>query len=244
MRIDMSEYQERHTVSRLVGAPPGYVGHEEGGQLTESVRRKPYSVVLFDEIEKGHPEVYHTLLQVLDDGRLTDNRGRVADFKNTIVIMTSNLGSELVQARIEAFDGTLTAEGQERLRKDIVALLRRHLRPEFLNRIDETVLFNPLGKQEIRRVVEIQFDRIRRLAEQNHGIRLSLTPAAVGFLAERGWNPAFGARPVKRVLQREITNKLAEELLSGWIADGRTVSIDVAPGGDGLAFEVERDRAA
>ncbi len=244
VRIDMSEYQERHTVSRLVGAPPGYVGHEEGGQLTESVRRKPYSVVLFDEIEKGHPEVYHTLLQVLDDGRLTDNRGRVADFKNTIIIMTSNLGSELVQARIEASDGTLTAEEQERLRKDIVVLLRRHLRPEFLNRIDETVLFNSLGKQEVRCVVEIQFDRIRRLAEQNHDIRLRLTPAAVDFLAERGWNPAFGARPVKRVLQREITNKLAEELLSGWIADGRTVSIDVAPGGDGFTFEVERDRAA
>lgn len=244
VRIDMSEYQERHAVSRLVGAPPGYVGYDDGGQLTEQVRRKPYSVVLLDEIEKAHPEVFNILLQVLDDGRLTDNKGRVANFKNTIIIMTSNIGSDLLQQRIEAMGGELSNEARERLQREILGLLKQRLRPEFLNRIDETVLFNPLGQDQIRRVVEIQFRTIQALAERSHGIQLILSPEARDYLAVRGYAPAYGARPVKRVLQREITNKLAEEVLSGWVADGRTVSIDVAASGEGLTFSFEDNRAS
>jgi len=237
VRIDMSEYQERHTVSRLIGAPPGYVGYDEGGQLTEAVRRHPYSVVLLDEIEKAHPEVFNILLQVLDDGRLTDNKGRVADFKNTIIIMTSNLGSERVQQRIEALDGELTAEAEQHLQSELLDLLKKQLRPEFLNRIDEVVLFHPLGKQEIRQIVEIQFAHIRALAARSHNIALDLTDEAKDWLAERGFDPTFGARPLKRVLQREITNKLAEEVLSGWVQDGETLRIDLSPDGSGLTFE-------
>ncbi len=237
VRIDMSEYQERHTVSRLVGAPPGYVGYDEGGQLTEAVRRKPYSVVLLDEIEKAHPEVFNTLLQVLDDGRLTDNKGRVADFKNTIIIMTSNLGSELLRKRIEALEGDVSAKIEHKLQAELLALLKQKLRPEFLNRIDETVLFHPLGRDEIRQIVEIQFARIQALAARSHDVTLALTETAMDWLADRGFDPAFGARPLKRVLQREITNKLAEEVLSGWITDGQTVRIDLADGASGLTFE-------
>ena len=237
VRIDMSEYQERHTVSRLVGAPPGYVGYEEGGQLTEAVRRRPYSVVLLDEIEKAHPEVFNTLLQVLDDGRLTDNKGRVADFTNTIVIMTSNLGSEIIQQRMDALDGELTEQAEEHLRAELMNLLKTRLRPEFLNRVDEIVMFRPLGREQIREIVEIQFGLTERVAEKNHALTLVLTDAAKDWLAERGFDPVFGARPLKRVLQRQIANKLAEEILSGWIEDGETVRIDLAEDESGLTFE-------
>ncbi|ARA94178.1 ATP-dependent chaperone ClpB [Rhodothermaceae bacterium RA] len=237
VRIDMSEYQERHTVSRLIGAPPGYVGYEEGGQLTEAVRRRPYSVVLLDEIEKAHPEVFNVLLQVLDDGRLTDNKGRVVDFKNTIIIMTSNLGSELILQRMEAAGGALEDTDADRLKEELMNLLKSRMRPEFLNRIDEIVVFRPLTREQIRQIVEIQFEHIRALAAHSHRIHLELTDAAKDWLAERGFDPVFGARPLKRVLQREVTNKLAQEVLSGWIQDGETVRIDLAPGGEGLVFE-------
>ncbi len=237
VRIDMSEYQERHTVSRLIGAPPGYVGYEEGGQLTEAVRRRPYSVVLLDEIEKAHPEVFNVLLQVLDDGRLTDNKGRVVDFKNTIIIMTSNLGSELILQRMEAAGGALEDTDADRLKEELMNLLKSRMRPEFLNRIDEIVVFRPLTREQIRQIVEIQFEHIRALAAHSHRIHLELTDAAKDWLAERGFDPVFGARPLKRVLQREVTNKLAQEVLSGWIQDGETVRIDLAPDGEGLVFE-------
>ncbi|MEQ9103235.1 MAG: ATP-dependent chaperone ClpB [Rhodothermales bacterium] len=235
VRIDMSEYQERHAVSRLVGAPPGYVGYEEGGQLTEAVRRHPYSVVLLDEIEKAHPEVFNILLQVLDDGRLTDNQGRVADFKNTIIIMTSNLGSEVIQSRMDAAGEDWSDASEEQLRTELMTVLRQRLRPEFLNRIDEIVMFHPLGRDEIRRIVDIQFEDVRRLARKSNNIEVELTDAARDHLAGIGFDPVFGARPLKRVIQREITNKLAEELLSGWIEPDETIRIDVS--GDGLSFE-------
>ncbi len=236
VRIDMSEYQERHTVSRLVGAPPGYVGYDEGGQLTEAVRRRPYAVVLLDEIEKAHPEVFNILLQVLDDGRLTDNKGRVADFKNTIIIMTSNMGSDVIQSRMEALDGELTEPAEVKLREDLLTLLKSRLRPEFLNRIDETVIFQPLGRSEIRQIVEIQFARIQTLAQNSHNLNLLLTDKAKDWLADKGFDPVFGARPLKRVLQREIANKLAQEILSGWVQDGETIEIGLAEGQDGLVF--------
>ncbi len=235
IRIDMSEYQERHTVSRLVGAPPGYVGYEEGGQLTEQVRRKPYSVVLLDEIEKAHPEVFNILLQVLDDGRLTDNRGRLADFKNTIIIMTSNLGSELIQSRLDLNDGLLSAIDEQNLKGELLSLLKQRMRPEFLNRIDEIVVFHPLSKENIREIAEIQFDRVRDLASRSNGLDLILSDRAKDYLAEKGFDPVFGARPLKRVIQREITNKLAEEVLSGWIKPGQRIEIDSSA--DGLIFE-------
>jgi len=237
VRIDMSEYQERHTVSRLVGAPPGYVGYEEGGQLSEQVRRKPYSVVLLDEIEKAHPEVFNILLQVLDDGRLTDNQGRIIDFKNTIIIMTSNLGSEVIQSRLDAVDGDISKEDEDKMKSDLLALLKQRLRPEFLNRIDEIVTFHPLRKKDIRRIVDIQFERVRKLALSSNAIEVDLSDAAKDQLAEIGFDPVFGARPLKRVIQREITNKLAEEVLSGWIEAGETIRIDVDSKSDGLTFE-------
>ncbi|GMQ81678.1 MAG: ATP-dependent chaperone ClpB [Rhodothermia bacterium] len=237
VRIDMSEYQERHTVSRLVGAPPGYVGYEEGGQLTELVRRRPYSVVLLDEIEKAHPEVFNILLQVLDDGRLTDNQGRTIDFKNSIIIMTSNLGSELIQRRLDANDGEFDDVSEATLRDDLLSLLKERMRPEFLNRIDEIVVFRRLGRDEIREIAEIQFERVRLLAKRSNEIDLELTNRAKDFLANEGFDPVFGARPLKRVIQREITNKLAEEVLSGWIQPGHKLRIDVAGSGNGLVFE-------
>jgi ATP-dependent Clp protease ATP-binding subunit ClpB len=237
VRIDMSEYQERHTVSRLVGAPPGYVGYEEGGQLTERVRRRPYAVVLLDEIEKAHPEVFNILLQVLDDGRLTDNQGRTVDFKNTIIIMTSNLGSERIQQQIDLQDGEMNFETEERLKDDLLMMLKQRMRPEFLNRIDEIVVFHPLSRDDIRQIAEIQFARIRALALKSNGIDLDLTERAKDFLAERGFDPVFGARPLKRVIQREVTNKLAEEVLSGWIQPGQNLKIDLSRDGDGLVFE-------
>jgi ATP-dependent Clp protease ATP-binding subunit ClpB len=237
VRIDMSEYQERHTVSRLVGAPPGYVGYEEGGQLTELVRRNPYSVVLLDEIEKAHPEVFNILLQVLDDGRLTDNKGRTTDFRNAIIIMTSNLGSDVIRERMEAVDGEMSASAQERLRAEIMNLLKQRLRPEFLNRIDEIVMFRPLGRDQIRGIVDIQLAHVERIAKKNHHLNLEISTAVRDWLGERGYDPAFGARPLKRVIQREVTNKLAEEILSGWIQDGETIAIDMAEDGSGLVFE-------
>jgi ATP-dependent Clp protease ATP-binding subunit ClpB len=230
VRIDMSEYQEKHTVSRLVGAPPGYVGYDEGGQLTEAVRRKPYSVILLDEIEKAHPDVWNVLLQVLDDGRLTDNKGRVANFKNTIIIMTSNIGSHFIQEKyMEALKGAPGAWEKyfkDEAKDQVMELLKASVRPEFLNRIDEIVLFDPLGKTEIRKIVAIQFDTIKaRLKEQ--GIDLEATEAALDKLGEEGYDPVFGARPLKRVIQRNIMNELSKMILGGTINKEAIIVLDV-----------------
>ena len=238
VRIDMSEYQEKHTASRLIGAAPGYVGYEEGGQLTEAVRRKPYSVVLLDEIEKAHPEIFNVLLQVLDDGRLTDNQGRTVDFTNTIIIMTSNMGSEIIAQEMEKVDGGYLSDlEQQELEENLLRMLRQRLRPEFLNRVDEVVTFRSLSRDHIREIVEIQFSQLQRIAQRSHGLTLELTDAAKDWLAERGFDPAFGARPLKRVMQRNVSNALAEEVLSGWIEDGDTVRIDRADDESGLTFE-------
>lgn len=224
VRIDMSEYQERHAVSRLIGAPPGYVGYDEGGQLTESVRRKPYSVILLDEIEKAHPDVFNILLQVLDDGRLTDNKGRVANFKNTIIIMTTNIGSGLIQ---EAFD-KMTVDNQEEVlddtKKSVFDLLRRSVRPEFLNRIDETIMFRPLSKGDIRKIVGIQFNLIKKRLEES-GIKLEASTEVLDALGAEGFDPQFGARPLKRVIQRRILNELSKEILAGKISKDAVVGI-------------------
>ncbi len=223
VRIDMSEYQERHTVARLLGAPPGYVGYEEGGQLTEAVRRRPYSVVLFDEIEKAHPEVFNVLLQVLDDGQLTDAQGRKVDFKNTIIIMTSNLGSSYTEG--------VGPEATAKMRNRMIDALQAHFPPEFLNRIDEIVIFHPLTREHLADIVQIQLDRVRkRLAGRN--ITLQVTPRAKAWLAERGYAPAYGARPLKRVIQRDLLDRLAKELLGGEIREGDTVTVDVDPSGN------------
>jgi ATP-dependent Clp protease ATP-binding subunit ClpB len=237
VRIDMSEYQERHAVSRLVGSPPGYVGHEEGGQLTEAVRRKPYSVVLLDEIEKAHPETFNILLQVLDDGRLTDNKGRTVDFTNTIIIMTSNLGSEVIRDRMDEKGGELDPTEANALEDEIFDMLKRRMRPEFLNRIDDIIMFNPLSLDDIREIVEIQFRRIQKIAEENHDLTLTLTSEAKDWLARRGYDPVFGARPLNRVMQTELQNKIAEDILAGSIEDGDTVEIDLAVSEDHLTFE-------
>jgi ATP-dependent Clp protease ATP-binding subunit ClpB len=228
-RIDMSEYQEKHTVSRLVGAPPGYVGYDEGGQLTEAVRRKPYSVVLLDEIEKAHPDVWNVLLQVLDDGRLTDNKGRVVNFKNTIIIMTSNIGSHLIQ---EAFDGVTernVEEATDKAKVEVMALLRQTIRPEFLNRVDDIIMFHPLMKREIRNIVTIQLDNLKRLVLES-GIHLDFTDYAVDYLADHGFDPQFGARPLKRLIQKEIVNSLSRRILAGDIDRSKTVMVDVFDG--------------
>lgn len=235
VRIDMSEYQEKHTVSRLVGAPPGYVGYDEGGQLTEAVRRKPYSVILLDEIEKAHPDVWNVLLQVLDDGRLTDNKGRVANFKNTLIIMTSNIGSHLIQEKyLEATKSSEDAWAKyykEEALELVMELLKNSVRPEFLNRIDEIVMFDPLGRTEIRKIVSIQFDGIRaRLQEQ--GIFIEATDAALDRLGEQGYDPVFGARPLKRVIQRSILNELSKMILSGTIDKDKVILLDINEAGD------------
>ena len=234
-RIDMSEYQERHSVSRLVGAPPGYVGYDEGGQLTEAVRRKPYSVVLLDEIEKAHPDVFNILLQVLDDGRLTDNKGRTVDFRNTIIIMTSNMGSQIIQENFSAaFDGEkLSADVVERTRRDVVEMLKMHLKPEFLNRIDEIVMFEPLTRHDIEQIVDIQMGIIRRMLSEN-GITLDYTPAAKRLIAQMGYDPLFGARPVKRVIQREVVNDLSKRILAGEVNREKPILIDAE--GESLKF--------
>ncbi|MEQ8359103.1 MAG: ATP-dependent chaperone ClpB [Cytophagales bacterium] len=226
VRIDMSEYQERHAVSRLIGAPPGYVGYDEGGQLTEAVRRKPYSVILLDEIEKAHPDVFNILLQVLDDGRLTDNKGRIANFKNCIIIMTSNIGSHIIQEEFEKMDASNEADTILDTRERVFQLLKKSLRPEFLNRIDETIMFTPLSRSEIRKIVEIQFTSIKKLMEKN-GIEIEASDKALDKLAELGFDPQFGARPLKRVLQKQILNELSKEILSGKIQKEQVIGIDL-----------------
>jgi ATP-dependent Clp protease ATP-binding subunit ClpB len=225
-RIDMSEYQEKHSVSRLVGAPPGYVGYEEGGQLTEAVRRKPYSVVLFDEIEKAHPDVFNILLQVLDDGRLTDNKGRVVNFKNTIIIMTSNLGSHIIQENFEDITEENREEVVERTKDQVMEMLRQTIRPEFLNRIDEIILFQPLMRKEIRGIIAIQLENLKTLVAHS-GIQLKFTEYLIDFLAEHGFDPQFGARPLKRLIQKEIINPLSKKILSEDIDKSLPVLVDV-----------------
>ena len=222
-RIDMSEYQEKHAVSRLVGAPPGYVGYDEGGQLTEAVRRRPYSVVLLDEIEKAHPDTFNILLQVLDEGRLTDNKGRTADFKNTIIIMTSNMGSHLIQESFEKYKDT--EEATEKAKEEVLQLLKQTVRPEFINRIDDIVMFAPLTKADIRQIVRLQLNSIIKLVAREN-IVLEATNEAIDYLAERGYDPQFGARPVKRVLQKEVMNALSKEILKGNIKAGSLILID------------------
>ena len=228
-RIDMSEYQEKHSVSRLVGAPPGYVGYDEGGQLTEAVRRKPYSVVLFDEIEKAHPDVFNILLQVLDDGRLTDNKGRVVNFKNTIIIMTSNMGSHIIQANFEDVNEKNVDDITDRTKAEVMNLLRQTIRPEFLNRIDEVIMFKPLLKNEIKGIIRIQLNQLTdRLKEQD--INLSFTDYALDFLSENGFDPQYGARPLKRLIQKEIINLLSKKIIAGEIDKSKPVVVDVFDG--------------
>jgi ATP-dependent Clp protease ATP-binding subunit ClpB len=232
VRIDMSEYQERHTVSRLIGAPPGYVGYEEGGQLTEAVRRRPYSVVLLDEIEKAHQDAFNVLLQLLDDGRLTDGQGRTVDFRNTVVVMTSNIGSQYFFQ---------TVKSPDEQREDVLAEVRQTFRPEFLNRVDEIIVFHPLGKEEIAGIVDIQVRLLQqRLADRK--LTVTLTPAAREYLAVKGYDPSFGARPLKRLIQKEVQDVLALKLLSGEIREGDAVEIDHGP--DGLVFRWQEPAAA
>jgi ATP-dependent Clp protease ATP-binding subunit ClpB len=225
VRLDMSEYQERHTVSRLMGAPPGYVGYEEGGQLTEAVRRKPYSVVLFDEIEKAHPDVFNALLQILDDGRLTDAQGRTVDFRNTVIIMTSNIGSLYLLEGVSS-DGEILPDARDR----VMAELRGHFRPEFLNRVDETVLFKPLTLEEIEQIVDLQIEDVRRrLAERR--LNVELTDAGRELIAREGYDPVYGARPLRRFIQRDVETRIGRALLAGQIPDGATIAVD-AEGGE------------
>ncbi|WP_420553256.1 ATP-dependent chaperone ClpB [Tenacibaculum aiptasiae] len=223
-RIDMSEYQERHSVSRLVGAPPGYVGYDEGGQLTEAVRRKPYSVVLLDEIEKAHPDTFNILLQVLDEGRLTDNKGRVADFKNTIIIMTSNMGSHIIQEKFENFKGDVYST-METAKTEVLGLLKQTVRPEFLNRIDDIIMFTPLLQDNIKQIVQLQLNSVKKMVSEQ-GITLDATDEAIGYLAEKGFQPEFGARPVKRVIQKQVLNQLSKEILSGKITTDSIILLD------------------
>jgi ATP-dependent Clp protease ATP-binding subunit ClpB len=227
VRIDMSEYGEKHSVSRLLGAPPGYIGYEEGGQLTEAVRRRPYSVVLLDEVEKAHPEVFDVLLQVLDDGRLTDGQGRVVDFKNVILILTSNLGSQFL------IDPELN-EAQKS--EGVMAMVRGHFKPEFLNRLDDIVIFSALDRSELGQIVELNIDRLSKRLEQRR-LQLAVTPAARQWLADKGYDPIYGARPLRRLMQQQIDDKLANLLLAGTIHDGSLVRVDVAE--DGVALIVE-----
>lgn len=236
-RIDMSEYQEKHSVSRLVGAPPGYVGYDEGGQLTEAVRRRPYSVILLDEIEKAHPDVFNILLQVLDDGRLTDNKGRTVNFKNAIIVMTSNLGSHLIQENFEKLEGNNYKEILELTKEQVMELLRKTLRPEFLNRIDETIVFKPLNKNEIRSIIDIQLDSLNKILDKK-GIRMSMTDEAKDYIMSKGYDPTFGARPLKRLIQHEILNQLSKEILGGKINDNDTIVADYFPE-TGLVFRKE-----
>ena len=222
IRIDMSEYMEKHTVSRLVGAPPGYVGYEEGGQLTEAVRRKPYSVILFDEIEKAHHDVFNVLLQILDDGRATDSHGRTVSFKNAVIIMTSNIGAPFLMEGITP-DGTI----RESARDAVMAELRTHFRPEFLNRVDDIVLFKPLRLEEIKSIVKLLLERLKgRLAERR--IEMAITPAALDLIARSGYDPVYGARPLKRFLQREVETRLAREMIGGEVPDGSAITVDAA----------------
>ena len=238
VRLDMSEYQERHTVSRLLGAPPGYIGYDEGGQLTEAVRRKPYSVVLFDEIEKAHPDVFNTLLQVLDDGRITDAQGRTVDFRNTVIIMTSNVGSHHLLDGVTP-DGEIKPEA----RSAVMAELRQHFRPEFLNRIDDIVLFTPLSLREIERIVDLQFEQLRkRLAEQR--MRIELTEAARELIARHGFDPVYGARPLRRYISHEVETKIGRALLRGEVAEGIVITVDAKDGELVVTYTADRDRVA
>jgi ATP-dependent Clp protease ATP-binding subunit ClpB len=232
VRIDMSEYMEKHTVSRLIGAPPGYVGYDEGGQLTEAVRRRPYSVILMDEIEKAHPDVFNVLLQILDDGRLTDGQGRTIDFKNTVIIMTSNLGSQWILSSMN--------ESEEAVEDKVLQTVREHFKPEFLNRVDEIIVFHRLSEEHLTHIIEIQLGALAgRLADRN--LKLELSDEAKRFLAERGYDPAYGARPLKRLIQRTIENELALELLSGAFGDGDTIRAEID--GDKLRFTKLRSEA-
>ena len=216
-RIDMSEYQERHSVSRLIGAPPGYIGYDEGGQLTEAVRHKPYSVVLLDEIEKAHPDIFNLLLQVLDEGRLTDNKGRTVNFRNVIVIMTSNLGSDIIRDKMEKWKNKMPEKEEELLRNEIMSLLRKSFRPEFLNRVDEIVMFKPLTIDQIREIVKIQLKRVDKMLEE-YNLKMVVTEEALDWLTSRGYDPQFGARPVKRLIQKEIINELSKEIIGGKVS--------------------------
>ena len=223
----MSEYQEKHSVSRLVGAPPGYVGYDEGGQLTEAVRRKPYSVVLFDEIEKAHPDVFNILLQVLDDGHLTDNKGRSVNFKNTIIIMTSNMGSQLIRENFAKMTDKDRVETVEKTKSEVLEMLKQTIRPEFLNRIDEIIMFTPLNRREIEEIVGLQLKSIQKMLMHSSGIQLDITPDALSFLADEGFDPEFGARPVKRAIHRLVLNQLSKDILAQKVDRSRPIVIDV-----------------
>ncbi len=233
-RIDMSEYQERHSVSRLVGAPPGYVGYDEGGQLTEAVRHKPYSVILLDEIEKAHPDVFNILLQVLDDGRLTDNKGRTVDFRNTIIIMTSNIGSHIIQENYSQLGRANAEQVFERTRQQVFELLKQSIRPEFLNRVDEIIMFTPLNREQIKQIVLLQFNRIKQMLTPN-GINIDISDSAVEWITDIGFDPLYGARPIKRVMQKKILNELSKQLLAGTVNREQTITIDYF-GDDMLVF--------
>jgi ATP-dependent Clp protease ATP-binding subunit ClpB len=234
IRIDMSEYQEKHTVARLIGAPPGYVGFEEGGQLTEAVRRRPYSVILFDEIEKAHRDVFNVLLQILDDGRLTDGQGRTVDFRNGIVIMTSNIGSY----RILEYRGAFEGEQYERMKKAVLEEMRQHFRPEFLNRVDEIIVFHSLTEEHLKKIVDIQLESLRHRLEDRH-VRIDLTDAARTHLVRTGYDPNYGARPLKRAIQREIETPLGRRILKGEVKDGQTVLVDYDANSAGLIFIIK-----
>ena len=235
-RIDMSEYQERHAVSRLVGAPPGYVGYDEGGQLTEAVRRKPYSVILLDEIEKAHPDTFNILLQVLEDGRLTDNKGRVANFKNTIVIMTSNLGSELIRENFEDYNEANAEQIIEKTRNEVFEILKKSVRPEFLNRIDELIMFKPLTREDIRGIIDIQLHRLEKTLKKQD-IGFTITDSCIRYLQDKGFNIQFGARPLKRLIQKEITDKISLAILKGDIDQGNS---DIIIDSDGKETFIKR----
>ena len=239
-RIDMSEYQERHSVSRLVGAPPGYVGYDEGGQLTEAVRRKPYSVVLLDEIEKAHPDVFNILLQVLDDGRLTDNKGRTVDFKNTILIMTSNVGADIIQSYMDRLSSVILSDSEESAdadrqkmlsdcRNEVLEVLKRTVRPEFLNRIDEVIMFEPLSQTDIRDILRMQMADLQEKLSEN-GVSVSFSDAFVDYMSTKGYEPAYGARPIKRLMQKELINLLAKSILDGKVRRESDILIDIRDG--------------
>ena len=230
VRIDMGEYMEKHSVSRLIGAPPGYVGYDEGGQLTEAVRRRPYSVVLFDEIEKAHSDVFNIFLQILDDGRLTDGQGRTIDFRNTVLIMTSNIGSSYI---VELSEESQRSEMEER----VMDALKGHFKPEFLNRVDDVMIFHQLGRDQIGNIAEIQLERVRSLLADRR-LRLEVSPAAMTLLADRGYDPQYGARPLKRVIQRLVQDPLAIRILEGEFPEGSKIQADANPSGDGLDFRI------
>ncbi|HOL18108.1 MAG TPA: AAA family ATPase, partial [Bacillota bacterium] len=226
IRLDMSEYMEKHTAARLIGAPPGYVGYDEGGQLTEKVRRKPYSVILFDEMEKAHPDVFNVLLQILEDGRLTDGKGRTVDFRNTVVIMTSNVGATFLRKSTLGFGTADEETGYEKMKERIMDELKRTFRPEFLNRVDDTIVFHSLSREHIRQIVDIMLEELNKRIEE-HGLRVEVSSAARDRLVEEGYDPAFGARPLRRVIQKRLEDGISEEMLQGKVKPGDTVLVDV-----------------